>query len=73
MTTVLDKMARDLKLRGLAKNTTSEYLRYARRFAAYHKRPLEEMGETEILIDGDRVKKTLEPILSNEDLAKYIL
>ena len=48
MTTVLDKMARDLKLRGLAKNTTSEYLRYARRFAAYHKRPLEEMGETEI-------------------------
>ncbi|MBK8172929.1 MAG: ATP-dependent protease ATPase subunit HslU [Sandaracinaceae bacterium] len=32
-----------------------------------------EMGETEILIDGARVKKTLEPILSNEDLAKYIL
>lgn len=32
-----------------------------------------EMTESEVLIDRDRVKKTLEPILSNEDLAKYIL
>lgn len=47
-TTVLDKMAEDLKLRGLADSTTSEYLRYARRYATYHDRPLEEMGQPEV-------------------------
>ena len=44
----LEQMTQDLKLRGLAKHTTSEYLRYARLFAAYHDRSPSDMGEREI-------------------------
>ena len=32
-----------------------------------------EVRDTEIIINRDRVQKTLSPILNNEDLAKYIL
>ena len=43
------KMANDLELRGLAKQTKSEYLRYARLFAAYHGgRSPADMGEAEV-------------------------
>ena len=31
------------------------------------------MTEREVVIDADQVKRTLSPILANEDLAKYIL
>ena len=41
-------MTQDLEVRGLAKHTTSEYLRYARLFAAYHNRSPKDMGEREI-------------------------
>jgi len=44
----LKQMTLDLELRGLAKHTKSEYLRYARLFAAYHDRSPEDMGEREI-------------------------
>jgi hypothetical protein len=43
-----DRMAQDLKLRGLSKSTTQEYIRCARRFVAYHRRPAETMGLAEI-------------------------
>lgn len=45
---VVQQMTQDLQVRGLAKHTTSEYLRYARRFAAYHDRCPSEMGEREV-------------------------
>ncbi|MBX3248206.1 MAG: ATP-dependent protease ATPase subunit HslU [Myxococcales bacterium] len=32
-----------------------------------------ELGETKVVIDGARVRATLDPILAREDLAKYIL
>ncbi len=41
-------MTQDLEVRGLAKHTTSEYLRYARLFATYHKRSPRDMGEREV-------------------------
>ncbi len=44
----LKQMTLDLELRGLAKHTKSEYLRYARLFATYHGRSPEDMGEREI-------------------------
>jgi len=44
----LKQMTLDLELRGLAKHTRSEYLRYARLFATYHDRSPEDMGEREI-------------------------
>lgn len=47
MDDVFEKMTQDLKLRGLAKPTTTEYLRYARRYAGYHGRCPREMGERE--------------------------
>jgi integrase/recombinase XerD len=45
---ILQHMTQDLEVRGLAKHTTSEYLRYARLFAAYHNRSPKDMGEREI-------------------------
>lgn len=44
----LTQMTQDLQVRGLAKHTTSEYLRYARLFAAYHDRSPGDMGEREV-------------------------
>jgi integrase/recombinase XerD len=43
-----DRMIQDLQLRGLARKTSKEYVRYARRFVAYHARPAEDMGLPEI-------------------------
>lgn len=43
-----DQMVQDLQLRGLSKKTSKEYVRCARHFVAYHKRPAEEMGVPEI-------------------------
>jgi integrase/recombinase XerD len=48
MDDVLSQMTQDLQVRGLAKQTTSEYLRYARLFAAYHDRSPSDMGEREV-------------------------
>lgn len=48
MDDVLLRMTQDLKLRGLAKHTTKEYLRCARHFGAYHGRSPDDMGEREI-------------------------
>lgn len=47
MDDVIEQMTQDLKVRGLAKHTTSEYLRYARLFGQYHGRSPREMGEQE--------------------------
>jgi site-specific recombinase XerD len=43
-----EKMLEDLKLRRYRPGTIEAYLRCARAFAAYHRRPPEEMGEEEI-------------------------
>jgi site-specific recombinase XerD len=43
-----DKMIEDLGLRCYAPSTCKEYVRCARDFAAYHRRPPEEMGEPEV-------------------------
>ena len=43
-----DRMERDLKLKGYAPNTQSSYLGCARRFAEYHGRSPETMGEEEV-------------------------
>jgi integrase/recombinase XerD len=43
-----DQMIQDLQLRGLSEKTSKEYVRYARRFVAYHGRPAEGMGLPEI-------------------------
>lgn len=43
-----DKMIEDLQLRGYAPSTCSEYVRCARAFVAYHRRPPEQMGESEV-------------------------
>lgn len=48
MDNVLSLMTQDLHVRGLAKHTTSEYLRYARLFEEYHHRSAKDMGEREI-------------------------
>jgi integrase/recombinase XerD len=43
-----DRMAADLKLRRYAPATCTTYLDCARAFAAYHRRPPEQMGEAEV-------------------------
>jgi len=43
-----DKMIEDLQLRGYSPKTSKEYVRCARAFVAYHRRPPKEMGEREI-------------------------
>lgn len=43
-----DKMIEDLGLRCYAPKTCKEYLRCARDFVAYHRRPPEQMGEVEV-------------------------
>ena len=43
-----DKMIQDLGLRCYAPKTCKEYVRCARDFVAYHKRPPEQMGEVEV-------------------------
>lgn len=43
-----DKMIQDLNLQCCAPKTCKEYLRCARDFVAYHKRPPQEMGEAEV-------------------------
>lgn len=43
-----DKMVQDLELRCCAPKTCKEYLRCARDFVAYHRRPPEQMGEGEV-------------------------
>jgi site-specific recombinase XerD len=43
-----DKMIQDLGLRCYAPKTCKEYVRCARDFVAYHRRPPEQMGEAEI-------------------------
>ncbi len=43
-----DKMKLQLELKGRSPHTVSAYLRYARRFAAFHKRSPREMGEPEV-------------------------
>ena len=42
-----DRMAEDLKLRRYKPSTCDKYLRCARAFAAYHRRPPEQMGVEE--------------------------
>ena len=41
---IRDRMVADLALRGLAKETSEVYLRYARAFTAFHKRSPSELG-----------------------------
>ena len=48
MNDVLLRMKQDLDVRGLAKQTRSEYLRYARLFFGYHQHEPERLGEREI-------------------------
>lgn len=43
-----DRMTRALQLKGLAGKTQREYVRCARQYVAYHMRPAEEMGESEV-------------------------
>jgi site-specific recombinase XerD len=43
-----DKMYEDLKLRGYRPKTTVEYLRWGQRYAAYHDRSPQQMGEPEV-------------------------
>ncbi len=43
-----DRMAEDLKLRRYKPSTCDKYLRCARAFAAYHRRPPEQMGIEEV-------------------------
>jgi integrase/recombinase XerD len=43
-----DRMAEDLKLRRYKPSTCDKYLRCARAFVAYHRRPPEEMGVEEV-------------------------
>ena len=43
-----DKMKLQLELKGRSPHTVSAYLRYARRFAAFHKRSPRDMGEPEV-------------------------
>lgn len=43
-----DRMYEDLKLRGYRPKTITEYVRWGRRFAAYHIRSPQEMGEPEV-------------------------
>jgi integrase/recombinase XerD len=42
------QMTQDLKLKGYAENTISEYTRCAWHYVAYHRKPAEEMGVPEI-------------------------
>src|SRR5436309_10453273 len=48
MGALCQRMEEDLKLKNYAPATRAEYLRCAKRFAAYHMRPPAEMGEREI-------------------------
>ena len=48
MGTLRNRMESDLLLRNLSPKTRANYLRCARRFAAFHRRPPEAMGETEV-------------------------
>ncbi len=43
-----EKMIVDLRLRELSPKTCKEYVRCAREFVAYHRRPAESMGEDEV-------------------------
>jgi integrase/recombinase XerD len=43
-----DRMEQDLKLRGLSPATIRNYLLYCRKFAAFHMRSPEELGEAEV-------------------------
>ena len=43
-----DRMAEDIKLRGLAESTLDSYLRHARSFAGYYMRSPTEMGSCEV-------------------------
>jgi site-specific recombinase XerD len=43
-----DQMIEDLQLRDYARKTSKEYVRCARAFVAYHRRPPEQMGELEV-------------------------
>lgn len=43
-----DRMTVDMKLRGFSDNTIDSYLRYARKFAQYHRRSPAELGEAHI-------------------------
>lgn len=43
-----EKMIVDLRLRDLSPKTCKEYVRCAREFVAYHRRPAESMGEDEV-------------------------
>jgi site-specific recombinase XerD len=43
-----DQMIEDLQLRDYARKTCKEYVRCARAFVAYHRRPPQQMGELEI-------------------------
>src|SRR6516164_2358948 len=43
-----ERMAEDLRLRGLSPSTGSNYLLYCRKFAAFYMRSPEELGEAEI-------------------------
>ena len=43
-----EKMMVDLRLRELSPKTCKEYVRCAREFVAYHRRPAESMGEDEV-------------------------
>lgn len=43
-----DQMIEDLQLRDYARRTSKEYVRCARAFVAYHRKPPQQMGELEI-------------------------
>ena len=48
MGVVRDRMAVDLRLRGLSPVTQKIYLRCATRFVAYHRRPPSALGESDV-------------------------
>ena len=48
MTTLSTRMETDMRLRNLSPRTIRSYLSCARRFAAFHHRPPEQLGETEV-------------------------
>jgi hypothetical protein len=43
-----ERMAEDLRLRGLSQSTRTNCLLYCRKFAAFYMRSPEELGEAEI-------------------------
>jgi len=59
MGAIRDKVTADLDLRGFASTTKTEYLRYAKKFVAYHHRSPTELGSARAA-EGRPVRVRLE-------------